>query len=320
MRAVAAAFFASLLGLAAGPAGASDFGAFVGPGCPGARNYETYSKWLGTAPAWLVDFFGPQPRWEQIESTTALAVHCWADSKLKVKMIFSIPMLPSDPSATLREGATGAYDSHFARIGQIMVRNGFADATLRIGWEFNGGWYPWSANKDPAAWVAFYRKIVAAFRAVPGSNFKFDWNPNLGVEAIAPDKVYPGDDVVDYIGLDIYNQYWGPAGSIVTSPQERWRDINEKQFSLKWLRSFGAQHGKPFTVPEWGTCERPDHHGGGDDAYFVQQMAAWIKEAKPLYYNYFEFNNPEDQCRLAGGPFPKPAAAAAFKAAFGSGS
>ena len=109
-------------------------------------------------------------------------------------------------------------------------------------------------GQGPGAWVAFYRQIVATFRAVPGSHFQFDWNPNLGTEQIAPDKVYPGDDVVDYIGMDIYNQDWGPGASIVPSSQYRWRDLTTKPFGLNWLRTFAAQHRKPITVPEWGTC------------------------------------------------------------------
>jgi hypothetical protein len=54
-----------------------------------------------------------------------------------------------------------------------------------------------------------------------------------------------------------------------------------QSYGLNWLASFGAAHGKPLAIPEWGLgwTDLPVGSGGvggGDNAYFVQQMANWV--------------------------------------------
>ena len=39
---------------------------------------------------------------------------------------------------------------------------GFADATIRLGWEFNGNWFAWAASNDPAAFITYWQRIVTA--------------------------------------------------------------------------------------------------------------------------------------------------------------
>ena len=61
------------------------------------------------------------------------------------------------------------------------------------------------------------------------------------------DLAYPGDDVVDYIGLDVYDfKYEG-------SPEERWETLYMKApFGLEWHRDFAARHGKLMSYPGMG--------------------------------------------------------------------
>jgi beta-mannanase len=206
-------------------------------------------------------------------------------------MTFQIPMLPTDGTSTLAKGAAGNYDTNFTTIGTALVSAGFADAYLRVGWEFNGSWYPWAAKQDPTNWVAYYQHIVKVFRAVPNSKFKFDWNTSLGTNQLAPDQVYPGDSNVDFIGMDAYDQFWGAANSIVTSNTTRWNDLLTTSYGLNWLVTFGQQHNKAISIPEWGVSYRTDGHGGGDDPTYVTNMAAWFIANKVAYQNYYDFNN-----------------------------
>jgi len=77
----------------------------------------------------------------------------------------------------------------------------------------------------------------------------------------------PGDDVVDYIGLDVYDfKYEGSAA-------ERWDSYYLKApFGLEWHREFAARHGKAMSYPEWGVGNF------GDNPFFIQQIARLVCE------------------------------------------
>ena len=59
-------------------------------------------------------------------------------------------------------------------------------------------------------------------------------------------------------------------------PRALWQQDLTEADGLNWLVSFGAEHGKPLSLPEWGLgiTARPagGNVGGGDDSYFVNQV------------------------------------------------
>jgi hypothetical protein len=76
--------------------------------------------------------------------------------------------------------------------------------------EFNGNWYPWGGtigNNSPEKLIAAYRRIHGFFTDVP--NVKFAWVPNNVPVPNVPmnqfELYYPGDEYVDYVGLDGFN-------------------------------------------------------------------------------------------------------------------
>ena len=79
------------------------------------------------------------------------------------------------------------------------------------------------------------------------------------------DLAYPGDDVVDYIGLDVYD--FKQEGSV----EERWTTFYLKApFGLEWHRDFAVKHGKLMSYPEWGVGN------SGDNPFFIQRMHDWL--------------------------------------------
>lgn len=152
---------------------------------------------------------------------------------------FAIPMFPTqDRDGTpfshipdrLSRGASGAYDAHFAALAQTLVRRGFGDAYIRLGWEFNipdplpagqddGGWKIGGASKEKAgAFAAYWRRIHTAMMAVPGARFQWVWCVLVGVDDPAThDRItghaWPGGAYVDYVSCDVYDssnyvRYW----------------------------------------------------------------------------------------------------------------
>ena len=79
-----------------------------------------------------------------------------------------------------------------------MVSAGQGSSIIRPGWEFNGGWFPWAANGQAAAFVAYWQQIVTTMRSVPGQNFTFEWNPTAGDQGVGNlANYYPGNAYVD---------------------------------------------------------------------------------------------------------------------------
>src|SRR5204863_9433904 len=103
----------------------------------------------------------------------------------------------------------GLYDGHLARLAKGLVAHGLEDTVLRPGWEFNGDWYAWRAKGKADAFAAYWRRIVRAMRAVPGTErLHFCWNPTVGDVAMPAETAWPGDEFVDSIVLDVYDVSW----------------------------------------------------------------------------------------------------------------
>ena len=302
---------AVLIGLAmsAGPANAEpELFVYKGAGCTGLQKVPEFEKFIGRKVDGVVDF-APLSNWTELMNWTNWSVGCW--SATKYKLALGVPMITSDGSTSLAQGATGAYDHYFRDFGKLLVSKGRPNAYLRIGWEFNGDWYAWSAYKNPTAFRAYFRRIVAALRSVPGQHFTIVWNPSQGIDKVAPDQAYPGDDVVDMIGLDAYNSSWNPRDS--DDPAVRWQDRLEGDYGLNWAADFAKRHGKRLVVPEWGTGTRPDGHGFGDDPLFIRNMMDWMNANDVVFDGYWDYPASDYNAEISGGQYPK--AAEALKAA-----
>jgi hypothetical protein len=282
---------------------------YRGAGCTGRDALPAFEGFVGRRVDGVVDFLAGGS-WEEMQASARWIAGCWSGGPRE--LVLSVPMLPRGGEATLQAGAAGAYDAQFAEMARTLVAAGRADAMLRLGWEFNGDWYPWSAVKDPDAYAAYFRRIVQAMRAVDGARFRFVWNPNIGPTHMPADEAYPGDDVVDVIAADVFNQSWRPADK---DPLQRWLNLHRQPYGLAWLEEFARGRGKPVAIPEWGTGDRPDGHGFGDDGAFVRGMAAWIASSGAVFHGYWDYRAPDYDAEISGGRFPE--AGAAFRTAFG---
>jgi hypothetical protein len=235
---------------------------------------------MGKPTKFAMDFLD-STSWSTLSNPLWFAKH-W--HKAGYQMIWALPMLP-DTGATLAAEANGAYDHYFLQTAETLASYGQGSSIIRIGWEFNGNWYPWSAGGQASNYVAAYRQIVVTFRSVPNTDFKFEWNPNigdLGVGDLA--TYYPGDAYVDDVGLDVYDVAWGDYPGI----QLIFDSMEAEAYGLNWIAAFSAQHDKPTVFPEfglgWGTCstngapvKAPNTQVcGGDDPTFVNDMTRWF--------------------------------------------
>ena len=241
-------------------------GVYAGPGA--VSSVTITNNLVGYKVRYVMDFLDGTS-WATMTSP-AWALSNWAGTSYQ--MIWGVPMLPSS-GASLDIGATGAYNQYFQTIATKLVAAGQGSSIIRLGWEFNGGWFPWAANGHAASFVAYWQQIVDTMRSVPGANFKFEWNPTRGDQGVGNlADYYPGDAYVDIVGLDVYDQEWASYPGAAAE----WQNMLTQSYGLDWLVQFGAAHNKPISIPEWGMgWTGGGEIGGGDNAYYVQQMASW---------------------------------------------
>ncbi len=275
-------------------------GVYLGGGCDGRNRLASFQRWLGRPVDFVVDFLA-WDSWDAMARAAGWVGKCWQEAGQRI--VVSMPMMPRT-GASMEAGARGEYDTQIAAVARELVRYGHGKSTIRLGWEFNADWYVWGASKKPAVYVAYWRRIVTVMRAVPGAEFRYDWNPIVGPGMRSPEAAYPGDDVVDVIGADVYNNNYFPAG---VTPEQRWTAMRDGPLGLRWHRAFAKKHGKPTSFPEWGTGTRPDGHGGGDDPVFMRGMTEWLAENPPEYHAYWDYRAPDYNARLSDDKQPQAA-------------
>ncbi|AGS69695.1 glycoside hydrolase family 26 protein [Streptomyces collinus] len=270
---------------AARPAGSSvaerqappPFGAFLGSGPSGLARIAGLGDWLGGTEPTVGHTYLPGGTWSDIEGPPGFLDPWarWRREKPDRTLVLNVPMQERNEEdlsddqvrSLLRKGAAGRFDRHFRTLAERLVDLRVPDTVVVLGWEMNGVTYTHRCGPDPESWKTYWNRIVRAMRAVPGQRFRFDFAPSRGRDAVPWTECYPGDDTVDIVGMDSYDQ---PAGMSfdeqVTEPYGLQRHVD-----------FAEAHGKPLSYPEWGLFRN------GDDATYMRRMLAWMEAHRPLY-------------------------------------
>ncbi|MZD08022.1 hypothetical protein GTW43_23490 [Streptomyces sp. SID5785] len=259
------------------PARHAAFGAYLDYGPDGVTRMGELSRWLGGADLRVGHTYLPGDRWDNIEGSPTF-LDAWAkwrrerDDRI---FVLNVPMLERNeervPDAQvrslLRRGADGAFDAHFKALAERLVALRVPDTVLVLGWEMNGTTYTHRCGPDPAAWKTYWKRIVTVMRSVPGQKFRFDFTPSRGRDAVPWTQCYPGDDTVDIVGMDSYDQPRGMSFDEQVS----------EPYGLQAQVDFAKEHGKPVSYPEWGLFRN------GDNPEYMRRMLAWMDRHAPLY-------------------------------------
>ncbi|MFE9174386.1 glycosyl hydrolase [Streptomyces kebangsaanensis] len=253
------------------------FGAFLSSDARGVARMPEFSDWLGGAELRVGHTYLPGETWSDIEGDAGFlqAWARWRNERPDRMLVLNVPLqernegdVPDGEVRQLvRQGAAGEFDHHFRALAERLVRLKVPDTVLVLGWEMNGTTYTHRCGPDPEAWKKYWRRIVTTMRSVPGQKFRFDFTPNRGRDAVAWTQCYPGDDTVDIIGMDSYDQ---PSG---LSFEEQVKE----PYGLQAHVDFAKAHGKPISYPEWGLFRN------GDNPEWMRGMLAWMDAHKPLY-------------------------------------
>jgi len=192
----------------------------------------------------------------------------------------------------LSSGDQSSLVSTAQAIGAAAMSAGQPNAIFRIGYEFNGGYFPWSIF--PANWTSTLAADFAAAFVLwvenirigggSGQNFKFDWcnSPGNGSNI---QQAYPGNAYVDYLGCDAYDQdYTYTPNNANTDSATTWSNILGYTYDgltalVTATSAGGYAAGKKVSIPEWSCWYKTDDHGLGDDPTYIQNMYTFITTA-----------------------------------------
>jgi hypothetical protein len=199
----------------------------------------------------------PAKEMEGIREHGAIPFFSWSSQ--------SIPSSLDQPDFQLSDVISGAHDSYIREWAEAAKEWGHP-FYLRFNWEMNGNWFSWSEGVNgnhPGEFVAAWRHVHDIFTEVGATNATWVWCPNVDpagkMQGLA--SLYPGDDYVDWTGLDGYN--WG------TNPArpDRWRTFSELYDSTYHEIVDTIAPSKPMVVGEVGSTEH-----GGSKATWIQEM------------------------------------------------
>jgi mannan endo-1,4-beta-mannosidase len=158
----------------------------------------------------------------------------------------------------------GKYDTQLEKWANQLKETG-APVLIRLGNEMNGKWSEWSVLNnfnDPDLYKFTFSHIVNIFKAAGAENAYFVWNPN---HVSSPyyqwneaAMYYPGDKVVDFVGMTSYN--YGKT---------KWNDYQsfEQLYDHLYWDYSRAYYNKPLIIGEVGAVEE-----GGNKAEWITQM------------------------------------------------
>ena len=131
---------------------------------------------------------------------------------------------------------------------------------------------PWN-NGNPQQYVEMWRHVVDIFKQEGVNNVEWVWCPNCMSNPFAPwndaKNFYPGDEYVDWIGIDGYS--WGSAN---TSGNTAWA-ISFPYMYDSIIRDFQCTYLKPILICEIGCLQ---------DARYPKEK--WIGDVYDCLFHY----------------------------------
>ncbi len=269
------------------------------------EDVDEYADMVGLRPAIQLLFFDWTYRtWDEVERQ----IEAGAPDMTYV-VTWEPRVFPN--SNVLNDIASGSQD-RIIRYFAEGARDYGEPIFLRFGHEMNGDWYPWSGawnGREPERYITAWRHVHDIFNEVGADNVIWVWAPNAWSVPNEPwnalENYYPGDEYVDWVGVDFYGLMAG------------WGRNDPGPAIDRVYRLYGDR--KPIMIAE--TAAADSTHS--DPAYGMTR-AEWINalfdaiEARPNVRAFIWFNidkeadwrveaDPESLAtfrdRLLGGPY-----------------
>lgn len=192
-----------------------------------------------------------------------------------------VPLVPHDSSTPLNSlfdealSKSSTYDS----LGRRLAELGPDTVYARLYWEMNMSPYP-AQQIDRAkfknAWRAAVPSLRAGFAAAarPGQVLKIVFCPLS--DGADYKMFYPGSDMVDVIGLDVYGSIW------TQNPPSVSELLSRVRVQLETIANFAKSEGKRVALGEWSNWTPDEAHRGqagskgcGDCPEYIDLIFDW---------------------------------------------
>lgn len=165
----------------------------------------------------------------------------------------------------------GQHDEYI-RDFALKLKNIDQSVYLRFAHEVNGNWYPWSGvNIGKEKYIAMARHLRGIFDVLEVNNVRWVYSINwedLPKENNSFIDYYPGDDYIDFVGIDGYN--WGD-----TMPWSKWMSFKDI-FDLR-IKEVRKSINKDIIISEFSSAS-----SGGDKAKWVSDAFDYIRKNKSI--------------------------------------
>ena len=200
--------------------------------------------------------------------------------------------------------ATGAYDEYITnwaiQLKQFLAgldgelgTNDDRRAFLRFAHEMNGDWYYWSALKGqntPDDYIAMWRHVwdVVESQGITRDHLQWMWTVSASDYGdFSAEQYYPGDDYVDWVGIDGYNfgedfswSYWRTPTQIFEPMRQRLQQLAPD---------------KPIAIPEVATNSITQY---GVDPFakdaWISQLGDYVKTNNIGLLSWFNLDKESD--------------------------
>ncbi len=288
-----------------------------------------FSSTIGQTPQFIDTFADFSGSWSNM--VTSASWNAWSQSRsptaqnLTPVVAVGLGTKGDNGPGTLQQIAAGAHDDTYRGIAEAYRDAGYKTIDMRIGWEMNGNFMPWSMGNTTDSvnqWKAAFAHVADVVHSVSGIKVNTVWNPNLANNnQIDVSTAYPGNDKVDIVALDIYSKTYKYDSSVSDSQyynnpsasQYHPDGTSPSQWGLAQTIALASAHGKPVGIGETGV-------GVGDSTALPGTIAADFSApgAPPLaFVNVWDVQTGEGDWQFTGGH--DPAAGQAWAAAFASG-
>ena len=257
---------------------------------------NSVSSIIGQAPQFIDTFADFSGSWSNMVASASW--NAWSQSRsptaqnLTPVVGVGLGTKGDNGTGTLQQIAAGAHDDTYRGIAQAYKDAGFKTIDMRIGWEMNGNFMPWSMGNTTDSvntWKAAFAHVADVVHSVSGIKVNVVWNPNVSNNnQIDVGSSYPGDDKVDIVALDIYSKTYKYDSSVSNSQyynnpsasQYHPDGTDPAQWGLAQTIALASAHGKPVGIGETGvgvgdnTDEGDWQFTGGHDPAAGQAWAA----------------------------------------------
>jgi hypothetical protein len=215
----------------------------------------------------------------------------------------------NQPQFQLSKIISGTFDSYIQRWADDSKAWGHP-YFLRFAAEMNGNWFSWSEQvngNQPGEYVRAWRHVHDIFTSRGVTNVTWVWSPNIEYTGSIPlSELYPGDDYVDWLGMDGYN--WG---TVLHPDVTGWKTFSE--VFTQTYTTITSLSTKPLMVAETASTE----HGGNKaawitDAYSTQIPSNFERIKAIIWFN----ENKETDWRIGSSTAAQNAFAAAIQSCF----